>query len=340
MILNAFRDGARRVTAAPAVLLGVFVLTFLVALPLGLVLADMIRNSLGDSEAAALAASGVNYEWWQEFEAQATGVGAAFTPLTIGFGGILSNVNSVLNNTDHPTAVAGAGAAYLLAWCFVVGGIIDRYARARRVRTAAFFATCGVFFFRFLRLGVIALVIYAVLFAWIHQWLFGGLYGWATHDLAVERTAFFLRVALYALFAALLGGVNLLFDYAKVRAVVEDRRSMVGALMAAFRFVRQHPTRTIGLYLFDGLVFVALLAVYGLVAPGAGGEGFSLWAGLLLTQLYLLARLWVKLVFYASEVALFQASLAHAGYAATPLATWPDSPSAEAIGPPPPTPPA
>jgi hypothetical protein len=39
----------------------------------------------------------------------------------------------------------------------------------------------------------------------------------------------------------------------------------------------------------------------------------------------------VKLVFWASEVSLFQALLAHAEYAAAPLPIWPESPSAEAI---------
>jgi len=334
-ILNAFSDGVRRVTAAPAVLLGIFALTFLVALPLGLVLSEMIAGSLADSEAASRAVSGVNYEWWQEFSAQATGVGTAFTPRTIGFGGVLDNVSSMLDNTGHPLVVAGAGAAYLVAWVFVAGGAIDRYARRRRLRTAAFFAACGVFFFRFLRLALVALAAYAILFGWVHGWLFGGLYGWAIRDLTVERTAFMLRLALYLVFGALVGAVNLLFDYAKVRAVVEDRRSMIGALMAAFRFIRRQPVDTIGLYLLDGLLFVALLGLYGLVAPGAGGAGWSLWAGLLVTQLYLLLRIWVKLVFYASEVSLFQASLAHAGYAAAPVPAWPDSPSAEAIGPPP-----
>jgi hypothetical protein len=334
-ILTAFRDGARCATAAPAVLAGVFVLTFLVALPLGLVLAGMIDQSLTGSEAAASAADGVNYEWWQEFEAQATGVGTAFTPRTIGFGGILDNVNSVLNNVDHPMVIAGAGAAYLLAWLFLVGGVIDRFARGRRVRASAFFGTCGVFFFRFLRLGLVALAAYAVLFGWVHGWLFGGFYGWATHDLTVERTAFFLRFALYLVFGALLAAVNLLFDYAKVRAVVEDRRSMIGALMAAFRFIRRQPADTIGLYLLDGVLFAVLLGAYALVAPGAGRSGWPLWGGLLLTQLYLLLRIWVKLVFYASEVSLFQASLAHAGYTAARVPEWPESPAAEAMGPPP-----
>jgi hypothetical protein len=49
-------------------------------------------------------------------------------------------------------------------------------------------------------------------------------------------------------------------------------------------------------------------------------------------QVYVLARLWVKLVFWASETALFQSRLAHAGYVARAEPNWPDSPAADAIG--------
>ena len=39
-----------------------------------------------------------------------------------------------------------------------------------------------------------------------------------------------------------------------------------------------------------------------------------MWLAFLIGQIYLVARLWVKLVFWASETALFQGRLAHAGY--------------------------
>ena len=45
-----------------------------------------------------------------------------------------------------------------------------------------------------------------------------------------------------------------------------------------------------------------------------------MWAGFAVSQLYLAARLWVRLVFVASEVSLFQNRLAGAGYIAVPLA--------------------
>ena len=113
---------------------------------------------------------------------------------------------------------------------------------------------------------------------------------------------------------------------------------MIGALVAAARFLGRHPGSVLGLYLLNGMVFAAVLVTYSFVAPGAPTTGASVWIGFLVTRLYLLARLWVKLVFYASETAFFQASLAHAGYAAAPLPRWPDSPSADAVVPPGPQP--
>ena len=79
-----------------------------------------------------------------------------------------------------------------------------------------------------------------------------------------------------------------------------------------------------------GLVFVLLLAVWALAAPGAGGAGLSMWLGFAATQLYMLARLLLKLQFMASQTALFQRSLAHATYTAAPAPVWPESPAAEA----------
>jgi hypothetical protein len=331
MVLKALRDGMRRVAAAPAVWFGVFVLTFLLALPLGLVLRGMIGESLGVSLAADTAASGVNADWWSTFSSQASGLGVTFTPRIIGFGAVLSNISAVLDARPQALVVTAAAAAYLLLWTFLSGGILDRYARNRPLRTAAFFSACGVYFFRFLRLAVFAGAGYLFLFGPFHRWLFDGLYAWATRDWTVERNAFFLRLALYAVFGGAVISFNLWLDYAKVRAVVEDRRSMIGALAAACRFIGRNPARTAGLYVADAVLFLAVVAVYAAVASDAGGTGWQMWAAFAVSECYLLARIWVKLVFCASEVSLFQALLAHAGYAAAPLPVWPESPSAEAI---------
>jgi hypothetical protein len=324
---SAWRDGVARVNRAPMLLVGGWVMTIAISTPLMLVMRGMIAGHLGASLEADLAASGVNYSWMQEFEYQASGIGVTFRPTIIGFGAVLDNLSAFVDDVPAPLVVAGAASAYIALWLFVAGGILDRYARDRAIRAPGFFSASGVFFFRFLRLGIIQLAVYALLFRSIHPFLFGRIFPRLTHEMTVERTAFLVRVVLYALFLLLLGACSLVFDYAKVRAVVEDRRSMVGALAAAIRFVLRQPAAA-ALYLLNWAVFVLVLVVYAVVAPGAGA---MMWVVFTVGQVYIAARLWVKLVFWASEIALFQSRLAHAGYVATTPPIWPESPAAEAI---------
>ena len=330
-IFSAFRDGWGRVLSAPMVLAGVFLVTLLAVVPSGLAIEQSIKSNLGSSLDAQAMATGVNGEWWDRFAETATGIDRTFAPTVIGGAAVIDNLSRFLDNGPLPLALVGLGAAYLAVWVFLIGGILDRYARMRPLRAQAFFAACGVFFLRFIRLGIIAWLGYALLFWHVHGWLLRDFYGWATKDLTVERTAFVLRVALYLVFLACVMFWNLVMDYAKVRAVVEDRRSMLGAFLAGWRFVVGHPLKTGGLYLLNGAAFLVAVGVYAFAAPGAAGYGRTAWLAFLVGQIYLLARLAVKLAFYGSATSLFQHSLAHAGYTAAPEVLWPESPAAEAI---------
>src|SRR5918912_1329034 len=106
--LSALRDGIRRVNGAPAILLGVWLMTSLVSLPPALGLRSMLGQHLGNSLAAESAADGVNYDWMEEFADQAAGVGATFAPTIIGFGAVLDNLSAVLDNVQRPVVLAGA----------------------------------------------------------------------------------------------------------------------------------------------------------------------------------------------------------------------------------------
>jgi len=117
---------------------------------------------------------------------------------------------------------------------------------------------------------VVQLFAYGLLFGLLHTWLFDRLYPRLTHDVNVERTAFLIRLAMYALFGVAVAACTVLFDYSKVRAVVEDRRSALGALAAALGFLKRHVGAAVGLFLLNFTLFAASVALYGLVAPGAG----------------------------------------------------------------------
>ncbi len=323
-VVSAFRNGIKRVNGAPAVLAGVCLVTFLAALPLGLALRQMIAEDIGGS---AVAADPNTPTWLQQFAERATGVGRAFTPSTFGFAGVVANLSSVLDNRPSVLPVAAAGVAYMLAWIFLSGGILDRYARNRRTRAWGFSAACGASFFRLLRLAVVAGVVYYLLFAFAHPLLFADAWQAVTSGVTSESQAFAVRAAFYLLFGGVLCACNLITDYARIRIVVEERRSAVGAIAASVAFAWRRPGVVV-LYLLNGFCWAVLIAVYGVLAPGLR---VPTWVTLLVGQAYLIARTWVKLLFFASETAFFQDALAHAGYTAASSPAWPDSPAADAI---------
>ena len=328
---RAFWRGWSRVLLAPETILGVWLATALAALPAGILMHDAIGTQLGSSLTASKVAAGFDYGWWQEFEAQARGVAKTLSPIVVGAAAPVSNWSSLMDGRGIPGSLLATVAFALAVWLFLSGGLIDRFARGRRIGTRAFFGACGLFFFRFLRLGLLIGAAYYVLIGWFHTLLFDVLFPWITHETTSERAAFAWRVALYLIWLLPLLAVNIVADYAKVRAVGEDRRSMLGALAAGARFVARHPVPAIGLYLTNTLVLAVCFSLYLLAAPGARGGDWRLLEVLLIGQAWILARVTTKLAFMSTSAALFQGLLAHTEYTAAPVPVWPESPAAEAI---------
>lgn len=324
---SAFRDGIRRVNEAPVLVAGMVLATLLIALPLSIALEGLIDTRLEQSAAAG----GTDQDWWLEFATHTPGLGATFTPSVIGFAAVLENTSALLDNTPVASAVGSATVAWLVVWSFLSGGVIDRYARRRSTRAYGFFAASGMHFWRFLRLGVVAWLVHAALFGVVHFWIFQAGYARMAQDLTSERTALALRLAGYLVFSALLAVFALLFDYARVRIVVEDRRSSLASLVAAARFLTRHKARAGGLLLLNGAAYLLLVAAYGALSPGAPRTDMHLWLVLGLGQAYIVGRHYLKLLVYASETALFQGALAHAAYTAAPVLVWPESPAVETI---------
>jgi hypothetical protein len=327
-IFGAFLEGWRRVLRAPALTAGALAASLLLALPLGLAIRGALETHLGRSLEADTAAAGWNEGWANEFNAQAQGLGRTFSHEFLGFGGTLAIISDLADREAIQAPLAIAAAASIALWVFLSGGLLDRLARGRTVRAGHFFGACGVFFLRFLRLAVGVGAAYWALFRWLHPFLFSKVYHHFTRDMTQERDGIILRTVLYIVFAIAIAFVNAVADFAKVRAVVEDRRSMLGALGASLRFMRRRPFRVAGLYLLNAVAFLVILRLWLQIAPSATAPT---WLALLLTELYLLARVWAKLAFMASEIVFFQGELAHARYTAAPPLVWPESPAAEAI---------
>jgi len=245
--LTAYRQGARRVGRAPAILLGLLLVTWLFGVPSALVVRGMVAAHLGQSLDASVSRS----------DSTSTGGRVLLTGRRAG---------SDLHAVDH--RVCGGAqepqrshrrraildrdrsmiSAWVVLWSFLAGGILDRYARDRAIGMRGFFSAAGANAGRLIRLGLVTLVAYGALFAYVRGWLLDDLYGWLTRDVSVERTALAVWLVLALVFVLLLIIINVIVDYARIRLVVEDRHSAIAALPASIRFVRRHATRVSVLY--------------------------------------------------------------------------------------------
>ena len=234
-------------------------------------------------------------------------VSFGFAHQLLGFGGGLALVGEALKTEELHSGQTLAAIGFVVFWAFLTGGILDRLARGRPLGAAAFFGACGGYLSRLIRLALLTGVVY---------WLVFDRFNAAYPGI---RPVFFILV---------LALIGLIVDFAKVRAVVEDRRSALSALAASVRFIRRRFIRTASLYLLNAAVVYALFLVWAQIPPP---EVVSPWIELARWTLYLVLQTWAALAFMASETVFFQNELAHAHYTAAPELVWPDSPAAEAI---------
>jgi hypothetical protein len=190
---------------------------------------------------------------------------------------------------------------WFIVWSFLAGGVLDRYARNRATRGRGFFGACGAHFPAMLRLGIAE---------------------WLVWMVAVRIDP--VRDPGYLLLAVGLAA-SLLLLYARVRLVVEDRRSAIGALLAGGRFIARNPG-AVSIYLVFAAVMWIADGLFGRLPPP--GDRLAVYAE---AEVLVAVLLFAVFASWASAIALFQARLAHASYTAGPPLEWPESPAAEAI---------
>jgi hypothetical protein len=327
-VLGSLVEGWRRALGAPWVAIGAWLVTILVSMPLAVVLHDEITSEAATSGGADGALRGWDPDWAGEFSASGDGLAATFTREVLGATGTIAAVDRLLEGAWPPPIVAGPLVIYLLTWIFLAGAILDRLARGRPVGAAVFFGLGATYFPRLLRLAVVAAAAYWVLFQGLRPLLFGPVLDALTRNAARETTGLAVIGGLYAVFVLALGLTSLILDVARVRLVVEDRRSVLAAVPAALRFVGRRPVRLAALYTLNVVAILVIVRLWIQVAPGAATGN---WQALLASQVYVVLRVWARMALLGSEAVFFQGELAHARYAAAPVPSWPESSSVEAI---------
>jgi len=203
-------------------------------------------------------------------------------------------------------AAVGLGIVYLLVNIFLTGGIIASLTAKHRVSMRRFLNTAGRYFLRYLRLFVILAIVIGLLVAG---------YGMGLSDIVDSRrenaltdvSSFFWRAGPLFALLVIVSLILMVFDYAKIRTIVDGRRSMFFASFAALGFALRRGLRTVSLFYLNLLIVLVLWALYLLVENQfSNATLFSMISLFVVQQLFILSRVWMRLSFFSSQLAFYQ----------------------------------
>ncbi len=308
-VLQAIRAGLLRAITAPRLLIALWLVNFLFAVPVSIMIRQALAGSFGSSRVAQGMREGFDRGWYAEFQSTAGDLEKTFRPTVSGPGPVLDNLQAWWSGdlfADTYLGIVALGLGYAVLWAFLLGGVLDRLARPDEPLTLErFCATCGRYFARFLGLALIAGVVYAAIYRLGRE-----LYGWieaSSRDVTVEKTAFIRVLAASALVVLLLVVARMIFDYIKIAIVVDDQRGFLRSIGQGLRFVYSRPLATLGVTFGFGFLGALLFGFYLLWAPGAEQSTLiSIVLAFLGSQVYLISRLAVRLGLLGGEISLYQ----------------------------------
>jgi len=194
----------------------------------------------------------------------------------------------------------GAAGLFFLVSVFLNGGVVGRLAAGERVTPAGFFSDCGRFFWRFVRLFLLSLPVYIVVLALFSRLLSAALKS-VYDNAATEWTTLIVSNLQFLAVVLVFSIIQMLFDYTKVRLVIDDSYQVLRSLGRTAGFVLGNFGRAWGTYLLVSLFFVfgffVFVKVLGVI-PSRGLVPAAL--GFLWSQAFVLFRLWTRVQYFAT----------------------------------------
>jgi len=195
---------------------------------------------------------------------------------------------------------------FILVSIFLNGGIIGRLAAGEKTTLQGFFADCGKYFGRFFRVFLLSLPVYILVFGGLLKLVSAPFKLWAKNA-GGEMPVIIASNLRFLVTILILSIVQMYFDYVKIHLAAREGRKVLAAAAAALSFVGRKFFKAWGLYLLVGLLFIAATAAFIAVTNVLPGTGMiALVLGFILAQAYILARIFAKVLFFASELDLYR----------------------------------
>jgi len=205
-------------------------------------------------------------------------------------------------------SAVGLGILYLIINIFLTGGIVASLAAERQVSLRRFFYSASRYFWRYLRLFVLLAVVVGLVLAGYNLWL-DGLVDNLRKDSTTDVASFLWRALAVTLVLVFVSLIMMVFDYAKIRTVVDGRRSVIFATCVAFGFSFRRFLRTVTLFYFNLVIVGILFAIYLIVENQFSNATIGSMVSLFVVQqIFIVSRIWMRLSFFATQMAFYCAA--------------------------------
>ena len=105
----------------------------------------------------------------------------------------------------------------------------------------------------------------------------------------------------FLIFILLFSAVRMYFDYVKIRLVVEDSKRTILTTVLNLAFIGKRFFKAWFLYLLVGIMALLFGLAYLGISKILPSSGYAVIMIFIWQQLYLLSRMWVKMLFFATE---------------------------------------
>ncbi len=280
MVKSSLKDGIILARRNPGVVLILFSLNLLVSILLTLPLYWKLMSELGSSLMGEVLMDGFSYSWLAEFE-----------------------FNNPSFMETMGTAILPVGLLYIFLWSILSGGILEVFKPDGEGNGMLRFSR-GVFkhLLPFLRLTILSSAIYLLTY-WLLMIKAGDWLEEMIKDSPYPQLEFSVGIGITLLTITAVFFIDMIFDYARIKRVVDGFPSAILATAGSFRFCVGNLPGTTAIYSFllllSGVLVIVYLIIYSIIPQD---ELVWIIALFLLQEAFMLGRVFIRVSTYSCQM--------------------------------------
>jgi hypothetical protein len=251
------------------------------ALVLAVPIYNILMDNLGTSLTSDRLALSFDYMWYIQFR----------------------NLYSLQFN-QLPMSIYFVVGIYTLIQTFFLGGLISIFQNPDKNHTVDFFYGGVKYFLRFMKVVVLSLFFFAIAFK-INDYS-GELISILFKNSENVYADFILKALRYLLLVFFIGIITLISDYSKISLAVKDKNRIFKECFNAVLFINKNFGKVFITFLIVAIIGALGSIVYNIIGKYIPRTPFYfLFASFILQQMLIIFRLLVRMLFYSTEVNLF-----------------------------------